>query len=608
MKQVYILVIFIFSFSFVSKAQIDAIQKLDEVVLSDSKLKNYASGVKIETLTDSVITNNTVSLTNLLAFNSNIYFKENGLGMVSSPSFRGTNASQTAVIWNGININSQLNGQTDFNTINTANYSAIDIRSGGGSVQYGSGAIGGSIHLNNTLSFTEHLNHTVRLSYGSFDTKNTNFMSSYGSDNLSFNLGVAYVDSQNDYKYLGTNQVNENGAFNNVNINFNLGYFLSEKDIIKVYHQSYDGSKAFSGTLVASSNSKYEDENYRTMLEWSRISGKVSSKLKVAHLLERFKYFENKDNAIFSLGKVNTSLINHNLNIRLSHKLQFKTILELNHFKGQGSSFNNPQRTGLSVTALINNKPSKQFEYNLNIRKDFTSDFENPLLFSADAVYAVTPNYNIQINGSKNYRIPTFNDLYWQPGGHLNLNPESSYQFDLGQNFNLKPLHVKLNAYYINTNDLIQWRPNNTGVWAPVNIAKSESYGAELEVGAKVKIKNHHFDLRTHYSYTVSENLETKKQLIYVPFHKGNMALAYSLKSFSMFYQHMFNDAVFIIGNTLDGYHVANLGVGYTLQSNQKVLYKINFRVHNIYNQNYQSVALRPMPNRNYQILTTIKF
>jgi len=608
MKQVYILVIFIFSFSFVSKAQIDAIQKLDEVVLSDSKLKNYASGVKIETLTDSVITNNTVSLTNLLAFNSNIYFKENGLGMVSSPSFRGTNASQTAVIWNGININSQLNGQTDFNTINTANYNAIDIRSGGGSVQYGSGAIGGSIHLNNTLSFTEHLNHTVRLSYGSFDTKNTNFMSSYGSDNLSFNLGVAYVDSQNDYKYLGTNQVNENGAFNNVNINFNLGYFLSEKDIIKVYHQSYDGSKAFSGTLVASSNSKYEDENYRTMLEWSRISGKVSSKLKVAHLLERFKYFENKDNAIFSLGKVNTSLINHNLNIRLSHKLQFKTILELNHFKGQGSSFNNPQRTGLSVTALINNKPSKQFEYNLNIRKDFTSDFENPLLFSADAVYAVTPNYNIQINGSKNYRIPTFNDLYWQPGGHLNLNPESSYQFDLGQNFNLKPLHVKLNAYYINTNDLIQWRPNNTGVWAPVNIAKSESYGAELEVGAKVKIKNHHFDLRTHYSYTVSENLETKKQLIYVPFHKGNMALAYSLKSFSMFYQHMFNDAVFIIGNTLDGYHVANLGVGYTLQSNQKVLYKINFRVHNIYNQNYQSVALRPMPNRNYQILTTIKF
>ena len=608
MKQVYILVIFIFSFSFVSKAQIDAIQKLDEVVLSDSKLKNYASGVKIETLTDSVITNNTVSLTNLLTFNSNIYFKENGLGMVSSPSFRGTNASQTAVIWNGININSQLNGQTDFNTINTANYNAIDIRSGGGSVQYGSGAIGGSIHLNNTLSFTEHLNHTVRLSYGSFDTKNTNFMSSYGSDNLSFNLGVAYVDSQNDYKYLGTNQVNENGAFNNVNINFNLGYFLSEKDIIKLYHQSYDGSKAFSGTLVASSNSKYEDENYRTMLEWSRISGKVSSKLKVAHLLERFKYFENKDNAIFSLGKVNTSLINHNLNIRLSHKLQFKTILELNHFKGQGSSFNNPQRTGLSVTALINNKPSKQFEYNLNIRKDFTSDFENPLLFSADAVYAVTPNYNIQINGSKNYRIPTFNDLYWQPGGHLNLNPESSYQFDLGQNFNLKPLHVKLNTYYINTNDLIQWRPNNTGVWAPVNIAKSESYGAELEVGAKVKIKNHHFDLRTHYSYTVSENLETKKQLIYVPFHKGNMALAYSLKSFSMFYQHMFNDAVFIIGNTLDGYHVANLGVGYTLQSNQKVLYKINFRVHNIYNQNYQSVALRPMPNRNYQILTTIKF
>jgi iron complex outermembrane receptor protein len=48
---------------------------------------------------------------------------ENGLGMVSSPSFRGPHCK--AVIWNGININSQLLGQTDFNTITTQDFNSI---------------------------------------------------------------------------------------------------------------------------------------------------------------------------------------------------------------------------------------------------------------------------------------------------------------------------------------------------------------------------------------------------------------------------------------------------------------------------------------------------
>lgn len=608
MKGILILFLLVIGFGNFAQAQLDSIQKLDEIVLSDSKLVQYASGIKVEKLNDSVIAKNPVSLTGLLAFNSNLYFKENGFGMVSSPSFRGTNASQTAVIWNGININSQLNGQTDFNTINTTNFDAIDIRSGGGSVQYGSGAIGGSIHLNNNLEFDSHFDNSVRLSYGSFNMKMANVSSSFGSSKFSANIGIAYVDSDNDYKYLGTDMVNENGEFNNLNLDVNLGYFISDKDVLKLYHQSYGGKRHFSGTLVAPSNSKYEDENFRTMLEWTRISGNTTSKLKAVHLKEKFKYFENKDNNIFSFGKVNTFILNHNYNWRLSNTLQFRSILEFNHFDGGGSSFGDPERSAFSATALMNHKPAQRFEYNINIRKDFTSDFKNPLLFSVDGAYKVSKAYIIKFNGSKNFRIPTFNDLYWQPGGNLDLEPESSYQFDLGQNFSFKHIHIALNSYYIKTKDLIQWRPDNSGDWKPINVAKSHSYGAELEAQSTFKINRHQFTLNSHYSYTVSENLETGKQLIYVPFHKGNASIAYNFQSFSMFYQHLFNGEVFIIGDELDGFSVGNIGVGYLLNKSGKVTYDLSFRINNLYNKNYQNVALRPMPNRNFQILTTIKF
>lgn len=602
-------------FCTLAQTQQDSIQKLDEVVLSDVKLKHYASGVKITVLNDSILKKNATSLTSLLAFNSNIYFKENGYGMVSSPSFRGTNASQTAVIWNGININSQLNGQTDFNTVGSSNYNSISIRSGGGSVQYGSGAIGGSIHLTNKLAFNDHFDNAVNLSYGSFDTKQLSFSSSFGNSKWSGNLGIATVDSENNYKYLGTDQVNENGAFNNLDISANIGYLISEKDVLKLYHQNFTGERAFSGTLVAPSRSKYENNNFRSLLEWSRISGKINSKLKFAHLQEHFKYFENKNKDNYSFGKVNTWILKHDFNYRFSEALQLKSIVDYNYIEGSGSSFGNPNRKAFSTTVLLSHKPIEALSYGLNIRKDFTSGFKSPFVFSLDTKLELNNNYILKINGSKNYRVPTFNDLYWQPGGNLDLVPESSYQLDFGQELTFNFLDFKLNAFYIITEDLIQWRPNASGNWQPINVAEVENYGLEAELRLHKKFNAHNVALTTHYSYTVSEDLETHKQLIYVPFHKANTSIAYSYKSFSMYYQHLFNGEVFITNDNLTGpfhslksYDISNLGFNYVVLNNKNHQLDMGIKINNIFNKGYQNVASRPMPDRNVNIKLNYKF
>jgi len=133
-------------------AQNDSITRLKEVVIADAKLRKFSSSQTILSLNDSILSKNSALLTNLLNYNSVLYFKEYGRGMLSTVAFRGTTASQTAVIWNGININSQMNGSTDFNTISGTDYNSIAVKGGGGSVIYGSGAIGGTVHLNNDLS------------------------------------------------------------------------------------------------------------------------------------------------------------------------------------------------------------------------------------------------------------------------------------------------------------------------------------------------------------------------------------------------------------------------------------------------------------------------
>ena len=68
-------------------AQQDSIIHLREVELSDTQLKNFSRAQNTTQLSDSVIQKNQASLTSLLRYNSVVYFKENGNGMVSSPSF-----------------------------------------------------------------------------------------------------------------------------------------------------------------------------------------------------------------------------------------------------------------------------------------------------------------------------------------------------------------------------------------------------------------------------------------------------------------------------------------------------------------------------------------
>jgi len=609
MKKRRYTILFLLSVLWQAAAQDLPVQNLDEVVVSDIRLKVYADGHKVTVLQDSTIKRNGLFLTSLLGFNSNIYFRENGFGMVSSPSFRGTNASHTAVVWNGININSQFNGQVDFNTVNPFNYSSVAIRSGGGSVQFGTGAIGGSVHLNNDLKFEKHLDHQVFMGYGSFDTRSINYNNSFGTGGWCSSIGVNYNSSENDFQYLETDERNNNGEFEHLNLNANAGYILNDKNVLRLYHQSFIGDRNLSGNLVAPGRSRYEDKQYRTQLEWSNFGKKTVSRLKVAHLHEAFKFYENKDSDRFSDGRVTTLLARYAVDVKLTDAFRLNSFLEYNNFSANGSSFGTPQRNDLALTAVLKHSINTKTRYNLSLRQDVSSDFSAPLVFAWAGSYDFGKRYQVQLNASRNFRMPTFNDLYWRPGGNLDLVPEQSYQFDLGHQFQFNELSINLNTYYIATEDMIRWLPSTNGFWQPTNVDAVQIYGAEAELAFTTSIgKNQKIDFSTNYAYTVSEDKATQKQLIYVPFHRGNASVAYSIAGLGLFYQHLYNGPVSIIGGELEGYQVANTGLTYTLKTQGGLQYRFGLTVNNLFNTYYENIALRPMPNRNIQTQVVLNF
>ncbi len=590
-------------------AQLDSIQHLNEVLLIDSKLEDYSEGFELNQISDTLIERNPISLTEVLNQNTTIYFKENGYGMVSSPSFRGTNASQTAVIWNGIPINSNLSGQTDFNTITPNSFSNIIIRSGGGSTQYGSGAVGGSIHLNNTIDFQEKEITELRLSYGSFSTFGGIFKSRYSSDNKYIDLGVDFISSENDYEYLGLDRKNENGKFNKFNVSANAGFKLKNSTL--TWNSNYfNGKRNFSGTITSLSMDQYKDVTTRNLITWNIESSKWRNIIKGAHTFEKYRYYPNSDGYLFFEGNSSTFLGDYQLEFSISNSIKISSILNYTYIKSDGSNIGTNDRKTLATVLLWKHQVSQKLEYGINFRQEFLNDFENPFLASIDVNYKINNWYTLKANGSKNYRVPTFNDLYWNTGGNENLNPETSYQAEISNHFTWSQFKFTVNGFYIASKELIKWQPGEDGMFTPMNISETENYGLEFFGNYTKSIKEHHLSVVLNYALTSAKDLEKNKQLIYVPYHKVTGTFNYNFKRISAYCQLLYNGEVYTTtdnNGVLDAYSVSNIGIEYSIQEKSLPI-KLGIKINNIFNKYYENVAYRPMPNRNIQTFINFKF
>ena len=598
-------------------AQNDSITKLKEVVVSDANLKKYSSSQSVLKLNDSVIGKNEALLTDLINFNSTIYFKEYGRGMLSTVAFRGTTASQTAVIWNGININSQMNGSTDFNTISGSDYNSVSIKAGGGSVLYGSGAVGGTVHLNSDLSFYNRFENNLKLDYGSFNTIGINFKTNISNEKWSAQIGFSRNSSTNDYKYLnkytwkGEQRWNQNGQYEVSTVSANAGYKFNSKNILKLYSQTSNTDRNTSLISEAETKTRYVNGFNRNLLEYDGDFGKFTTNLKTAYIFENYQYFQDNSSNKFTFGKTESFISKADLGYQLFKSIQINAILDYNRTKGYGSGFGDHVREISSAAILIKQDLSTDWNNEFGIRKEFTDNYQSPVLFSLGTSYQFSKLYNLKLNLSRNFRIPTFNDLYWEEGGNENLKPESSYQAEIGNVFTFHNISITQTFYYMKIKDLLQWVPGNNSIWSPRNTDNVNSYGAETLLSWKTHFGKNYFAANATYAYTASEDEETKNQLFFVPFNKVTGSVSYSRNKISAYYQFLHNGFVYTRADNnpdeiIKDCTVSNIGIDYDFKFLDA--FKLGFQVLNLFNKDYESLEDRPMPGRNFNMYLTLKF
>lgn len=586
---------------------------IDTVYVFDNQMKKVKLFHSLNTLSTEDIQKNSSNLSEVLRFQSPVYIKENGRGAVSSPSFRGTTAQQTAFVWNGININSQFLGQGDINNIALFGYDEMHIKSGGGSVIYGSGAIGGSIHLNNSLNFNQGFSGLFNSETASFGTYNNFLKASYSNNKFSFKTSANYSISENDYKVPEKNYINRNGRFYNTTFNFGAAYKIAKKQTISWQSQFYDATQNYRILEENGNKTSYNAQTFRSLLSWDLEKSKLSNSLKAAYTEDNYQYF-GLYNAPFTSGGINKNYIFKNdFNYFIISELNINIIGEFQQNQGEGlgdSKIKKVTRNMGSTAALLRYFATSDLRFEAGIKQDFVENINAPLLYSFSGKWRANSWYQVNVNLSKNFRFPSFNDLYWEPGGNLNLKPETSLQADITNELNVAGFTLSLSPYYMKINDMIRWLPTALGYWGAFNTDHVESYGLESQLSYQKNFnKNHSLRLIAGYVYTKSTDLATQKQLTYVPLHKISSNADYQYMFLKIYAQGMFNGLTYTTADkskkyAIFPYFVMNAGISATISKK----YTLGFKINNITDTVYETVDYYPLPKRNYSFNATINF
>lgn len=584
---------------------------IDTLFIPNKRLNESEQFQKIITINHNDTQRNANNLSEVLRFQTPVYIKENGRGMVSSPSFRGTTAQQTAFVWNGININSIFLGQGDINNIGLLNFDKISVKAGGGSISYGTGAIGGSVHLDDEILFNKGFQGNIFSEYGSFNTMNANLKLTYSNEKFSLKFGTALAKSENDYEVPSEKYKNLNGQYYQYNYALSGAYRFDERYKIAVFSIWNTGLQHYPIFSTTQTRTKYATNGLKTMLNLEAKWGKIQNDIKMAFLRDGYDYFANTHQPKSNGAVGDTWLIRNDFSLQNDEKLKLNFISEYqyNSAKGYSSGIINPKRNAGYLALIAQKKLTPKFLLEGSVRKDWVENIQSPILYSLATKIDFSNHYQLKISGSKNFRYPTFNDLYWQLGGNLDLKSEIAYQLEMSHQIRIGKWKIDIVPFFNNIENMIQWLPTPAGHWSPFNTRKIRTYGVEFYTNFQQKLGNFTLKINGNYAYTHAENSETKKILSYVPQHKASGTIALNHKWLDIFGQALFTSDVFTTTDenqslALPYYTIANAGLDFHLNKNIKIGGKIN----NIFNQVYKTSDYYPLPLRNYQINLNINF
>ena len=260
--------------------------------------------------------------------------------------------------------------------------------------------------------------------------------------------------------------------------------------------------------------------------------------------------------------------------------------------------------------------------------KDWT-----PLIpaFYADYMLSKAGNVRAKASISRNYRFPTLNDLYFQPGGNPDLQPEHGFTYDGGVSFAFAKegryaVHGEATWFDSYIDDWILWIPlgGKQDFWTPKNLKKVHAYGVELKAGFdRTWNRDWQVGADGNFSWTPSINngdpvdwydKAIGKQLVYIPEYSASVTGRLTYRSWRFIYKWCYYSERFTTSDNSMKTKIGRVKPYFMSDVSLEKAFSLRWAdftvkgvVNNLFNEEYESVLSRPMPRLNYELFLDIR-
>jgi outer membrane cobalamin receptor len=448
-----------------------------------------------------------------------------GRGDPAEISIRGSTSSQVVILLDGVRLNTAQTGSVDLSTIPAELLERIEVSRGGGSLQTGSDAIGGVVNL-----VTRRPGGTPRttLSLGaeSFGTWAGAATHSGKWGELETSLGYSGFHTDGDWEFQSVRvesdagSIDSDGPYERVNneseahsVLFSVARDLGGWGRISVSDSFlYDSSGrpgpdalAFGelrGQSLTAHQRRTRNVASAVLEAASLFDSPVGASLQAFHRYDRSR-FRDPDPPF--LEAVDSDNRNQSVGGRFEldgswplgpseHALSLGSELRWDRLVAK----NDPNHDRLTVGVFLQDEIGvwdDRVRLIPAVRMDDTQGFDTEWLPRLGAIVRVFPWFIIKGNVERSYRVPNFDELYFDEGairGNPNLNPEEAFNADVGIELGLDvwgPIDdawLEVAYFYNDIDDSILFQVVGTGVVAATNTGAARIDGVELAGGLRL--------------------------------------------------------------------------------------------------------------------------
>ncbi|MBD5235894.1 MAG: TonB-dependent receptor [Barnesiella sp.] len=613
--------------------------------------------------------NISLSMADVLGFNSSVFVKSAGRATLSTVSFRGAAPSHTAVTWNGLPVNSPSMGLTDFSMIPSYLIDRAALLHGSSSLTRTSSGMGGLVDLSTSpADISDGFKAQYVQGAGSFSTFDEFLRLTYGNDRWQLSTRAVLSTSDNDFSFVNKDRKefvyddnhtiidsyyprdrNRNGSYSDFHLLQQIYYHAPRRHNLGLqvwYTGSMRNVPLNTVDYIDSRDyiKKQRDNILRAVASWQHtaVAMTFNARAGYAHQWNAYDYAVERSEGVMNTSitartKTNTLYADgdwgwyprRNVFISSSVNVKYDHVATTDYAALAGVNSYDKGRCDAALALSARWQATSALGLSAVVREDIAgsdADAPTPALF-ADYVIYRPANLTLKASVARNHHFASLNDLYYLPGGNPDLKPEQGWSYDFGASMartvsDAASVSASVNWYDSYINDWILWLPSNKGFFQASNVRKVHAYGIEANAGTALRLPHDwNLDLNAGLSWTSSINdsdpvsvndKSSGKQLPYVPKVSASLTGLLSWRLWSLQYKWCYYSRRYTMSSneeTITGYLPKYFMSNVSLERRiplRPVELSAKLSINNLFNADYQTIMSHPMPGTNFEFFLSI--